>query len=201
VLVWSGLRANFPALRWAGMVMFAIVAMRLLLDPPSAGLNPASLFNARFLTLAFCAGCAAAAFFLARRSPAQVGPPETNLFFALAIAANFCFLLALSWEVWDFLRYSGPPGVDRERAQALGLSILWVVYAVALLGPGVIAKSQALRWQGLTLLGVAIVKVFFFDLSFLSSFYRIVSFFALGLVLLGVSFFYQKMSQAAGQKT
>jgi uncharacterized membrane protein len=201
VLVWSGLRASIPPLRWAGLVMFGIVGFRLLVVPPSAGLNPAFLMNPRFLVLAFCAGCGALSFFIARRSPAQVDAAESNLFFALAIAANACFLLALSREVWDFLRHSGPPGIDRERAQELGLSILWVVYALAQLVPGVISKSQALRWQGLTLMGVAIVKVFFFDLSFLSSFYRIVSFFALGLVLLGVSFFYQKMSQAAGQKT
>jgi len=201
VLVWCGLRANFPALRWGGLVMFGIVGVRLLMVPPSAGLNPAFLLNARFLTLAFCAGCAALSFYIARRSPAQVGPAESNIFFAVAIAANGCFLLALSLETWDYLQQSGPPGINRERAQELGLSILWVAYALALLVPGLISKSQALRFQGLTLMGVAIVKVFFFDLSFLSSFYRIVSFFALGLVLLGVSFFYQKMSRAAGQRT
>jgi uncharacterized membrane protein len=38
--------------------------------------------------------------------------------------------------------------------------------------------------------------VFFFDLSFLTRFYRIVSFFVLGLVLLLVSFFYQRRSTA-----
>jgi uncharacterized membrane protein len=201
VLVWCGLRANLPPLRWAGLGMFAIVAMRLLVAPPYAGLNPAFLLNARFLTLAFCSGCAALSFYVARRSAAQVGPPETNLFLAIAIAANACFLLALSWEVWDLLERSGPPGIDRGHAQELGLSMLWVAYALAQLVPGVISKSVALRWQGLTLMGVTIVKVFFFDLSFLSSFYRIVSFFALGLVLLGVSFFYQKMSQAEGYKS
>jgi uncharacterized membrane protein len=43
---------------------------------------------------------------------------------------------------------------------------------------------------------VTIVKVFFFDLSLLTRFYRIVSFFVLGLVLLAVSFFYQKGAKA-----
>ncbi|MDR3721080.1 MAG: DUF2339 domain-containing protein [Candidatus Acidoferrales bacterium] len=44
----------------------------------------------------------------------------------------------------------------------------------------------------MALLGVTVVKVFVFDLSFLTRFYRIVSFFVLGLVLLLVSFFYQR---------
>ena len=79
--------------------------------------------------------------------------------------------------------------------------MLWVAYALAQIVPGFASRNrQALRWQGLILMGVAIVKVFLFDLSFLSSFYRIVSFFALGLVLLGVSFFYQKMSARRDRK-
>ena len=92
-------------------------------------------------------------------------------------------------------------GIDRELAAQLGLSILWVVYALAQIVPGFKWKSVALRWQGLALMGLTIAKVFLFDLSFLARFYRIVSFFALGLVLLGVSFFYQKMASAAKQKT
>ena len=49
-----------------------------------------------------------------------------------------------------------------------------------------------MRWQALVLLGVVIVKVFLFDLSFLEAFYRIVSFFLLGLALLLISFYYQR---------
>jgi uncharacterized membrane protein len=37
-----------------------------------------------------------------------------------------------------------------------------------------------------------VVKVFFYDSSYLERFYRIISFFILGLVLLVVSFLYQR---------
>jgi uncharacterized membrane protein len=47
------------------------------------------------------------------------------------------------------------------------------------------------------LLGVVIVKVFLFDLSFLEKFYRIVSFSLLGVALLLISFYYQR--QLAGR--
>jgi uncharacterized membrane protein len=50
-----------------------------------------------------------------------------------------------------------------------------------------------LRYQGLVLFALTIAKVFFFDLSYLSGFYRVVSSFALGVVLLAVAFLYQKM--------
>jgi uncharacterized membrane protein len=41
---------------------------------------------------------------------------------------------------------------------------------------------------------ISILKVFFFDLSVLSGPYRIMSFVLLGIILLGVSFIYQKYS-------
>jgi uncharacterized membrane protein len=43
-------------------------------------------------------------------------------------------------------------------------------------------------------------KVFLFDLSFLERFYRIVSFVALGAVLLVVSFIYQRRHPSGGSK-
>lgn len=201
VLVWCGLRVNLLALRMPGLLMFSIVAVRLIFLTIDVGPSPAFLLNARFLTMTCCAAAAALAFFFARRAAAEIQPPESNFFFALAIAANVCFLYAVSIEVWNLLGRTPSLDLDRRLSQELGLSMLWVVYSLALIVPGFALKSVALRWQGLILMGVTIVKVFLFDLSFLSSFYRIVSFFALGLVLLGVSFFYQKMSAAAGKKT
>ncbi|HXX18775.1 MAG TPA: DUF2339 domain-containing protein [Candidatus Acidoferrum sp.] len=194
VLVWCGLRVFSRALRAAGLLMFAIVAVRVVVLPIEVGFAPSFLLNARFLTMTYCAVAAIAAFALARRSEAEIEGIEARIFFALAIAGNFCFLVAISRETWDLLGRTPSLGIDRGLAQQLGLSMLWVVYALAQIIPGVRWKSVALRWQGLALLGVTIIKVFFFDLSFLARFYRIISFFALGLVLLGVSFFYQKMS-------
>jgi uncharacterized membrane protein len=201
VLVGCGLRVSMLALRVPGLVMFLVVAVRLTFLPIHAGLAPAFLLNARFSVMAFCAAAGALAFYFARHSPIEIQPPESHFYFALAVAANICFLVAISWEVWDFFSQTPSIGFDRRLAQELGLSMLWVAYALAQIVPGFAWKSVALRWQGLILMGVAIAKVFLFDLSFLSSFYRIVSFFALGLVLLGISFFYQKMARAAGQKT
>ena len=57
---------------------------------------------------------------------------------------------------------------------------------------GVRLKTAALRWQGLALFGATTLKVFVFDLAYLSGVYRIASSVALGLVLLIVSFLYQK---------
>ena len=74
----------------------------------------------------------------------------------------------------------------------MGLSLLWVVAAAVLIFLGVRRQSPALRWQGLALMGLAIGKVFLLDLSFLERAYRIASFLVLGVVLLAVSFWYQR---------
>jgi hypothetical protein len=200
VLVWSGLRIQSLALRLAGILLLATAAVRLAAIPISAGNT--FLLNARFLTFAVCAACFLAAFLFASRSAIVQGGAEMNLYYVLGIAANVYFLSALSLDVWDLYGRLPSLGIDRSLAQNLALSVLWLVYALLLLFGGVIKKSAVARWQALALLGLVIVKVFFFDLSFLARFYRIVSFFLLGLALLLVSFFYQRRSASrAGGKS
>jgi uncharacterized membrane protein len=194
LVIWSGLRVRAAAFRALGFVLFLVVAVRLMSMPIHA--DPVFLLNARFLTQSLCAAAFLAAFVFAQRSDVELSSAETNAYYLLAIAANFLFLVTLSLEVWDLYGRTSL-AMDRALAQQLALSVLWVVYALALMLGGVKWKSAALRWQALVLLGVAIAKVFFFDLSFLTRFYRIVSFFVLGLVLLLVSFFYQRRSAAA----
>jgi uncharacterized membrane protein len=61
-----------------------------------------------------------------------------------------------------------------------------------LIALGIRRESALLRWQALVLFGLVVIKVFVYDSSYLERFYRIVSFFILGLVLLVVSFLYQR---------
>jgi uncharacterized membrane protein len=83
-------------------------------------------------------------------------------------------------------------GIDSGFAQHLALSLLWTAYASGLIALGVRRESSLLRWQALVLFGLVVAKVFFYDSSYLERFYRIISFFILGLVLLVVSFLYQR---------
>ena len=197
MLIWSGLRIQSKALRVAGFVLFAIVAVRLVILVNQSPIPNTFLLNERFLTMAIAAACWLAAFFFARQSDCELSPTETQTYYAVAVAANFCLLAALSMDTWDLFGRTAVAGIDRGLAQQLALSVLWVGYALVLVVAGALLKSAATRWQGLGLLLMAIIKVFFFDLSFLTRFYRIVSFFVLGLVLLLVSFFYQRRAKTA----
>jgi len=197
ILIWSGFRTRLWYLRGFGLLLFGITAFRLLLfDIPATTF----IFNARFATFAIAVACYSAACLFAARAGDELGP-EIVPFTILAVAANGFSLLALSLEVWDALGRTQTLNVERGLAQSLGLSILWTCYATGLIVVGLARKSALLRWQALALFGVVLAKVFLFDLSFLERFYRILSFLVLGLLLLLVSFLYQRKLAEQKQET
>ena len=57
---------------------------------------------------------------------------------------------------------------------------------------GFFRRSAFVRWQALILIALTIGKVFVYDVSQLDRGYRIVSFIVLGILLLAISFVYQR---------
>ncbi len=84
----------------------------------------------------------------------------------------------------------------RKQAQ-VGLSILWTTLGVAGFVLGIILRRTVMRIYGLALLGIAIVKVFIVDLASLDASYRVISFIALGILLLLASYLYQRLITGA----
>jgi uncharacterized membrane protein len=198
VLIWSGFRTRLWYLRAFGLLLFGITAFRLLLfDIPATTF----IFNPRFATFAIAVASYSAACLFASRAGDELNHTEIVPFTVLAVAANGFALLALSLEVWDALGRTQTINVERGLAQSLGLSILWTCYATGMIVVGLARKSALLRWQALGLFGVVLGKVFLFDLSFLERFYRILSFLVLGLLLLLVSFLYQRKLTEQKQET
>lgn len=79
-----------------------------------------------------------------------------------------------------------------KNTQNVILSVLWLVYAIVILAFGFLNKKRSLRMMGMGLFGITIFKIFFFDLWYLGSLYRIISSVSLGAVLLVASFAYTK---------
>lgn len=108
-----------------------------------------------------------------------------------AIALGFAFL---SLETNTFLDRFVPtlrPG---------GISILWTLFALALIGAGLRHRVGALRKVGLGLFTIVGFKVFLVDLAALDPFYRIVAFLLLGVLILFGAFAYLR-SEAAFART
>ena len=72
------------------------------------------------------------------------------------------------------------------------LTVAWGFEGLALLGCGFGMRERALRLQGLGMLLACILKLFLYDLRNLDTFPRILSFIALGAIMLGVSWIYTR---------
>jgi uncharacterized membrane protein len=83
---------------------------------------------------------------------------------------------------------------DPDRAEQVALSIFWSVFALASIAGGFGWRKAGLRYFGLALFALALLKVVTIDLSQVSRGYRILSFMGLGLLLLGTSVLYGKVS-------
>ncbi len=88
-----------------------------------------------------------------------------------------------------------------QNMQQLMLSGVWLVYSVGLMTVGIWRKYRGLRFGAFALFGITILKIFLYDLSFLETLYRLFSFIALGLILLGVSWAYQRYKEVIFGKT
>ncbi len=73
-----------------------------------------------------------------------------------------------------------------------GVSLLWGVFAFALVLGGIRNHVRSLRYLGLALFTVVALKLFFRDLAELGEQYRIVAFIFMGGVILCGSFVYLK---------
>lgn len=72
------------------------------------------------------------------------------------------------------------------------LSVVWLMYSIVMMILGFWRKHRGLRLASITLSGIVILKVFIFDLHFLTLINRIISFFGLGVILLLTSYIYQR---------
>jgi uncharacterized membrane protein len=73
-----------------------------------------------------------------------------------------------------------------------------LVYALVLYGLGVRRAMASLRYVGLAILAVTVVKVFLFDTAELSNLYRFVSLSVLGLALVAITHFYKRFVSPPG---
>jgi uncharacterized membrane protein len=117
---------------------------------------------------------------------------ESPAFFAIcSMGVLFAFLtLEVNTYLHAFLPEMRPGGV----------SILWAVFAFCWLLRGIWRNVRPLRFTGLILFGIVIVKVFFRDLAELDQFYRIIAFIVLGIIVLAGSFIYLKYRETFAVK-
>ena len=77
------------------------------------------------------------------------------------------------------------------------LSVFWALVGLGTIVVGLRRDQGVVRLAGLAVLGLSVTKVFLLDLATLTSLYRVVSFIALGLLLLVGAFIWQRLRPPA----
>ncbi|WEK35707.1 MAG: DUF2339 domain-containing protein [Candidatus Pseudobacter hemicellulosilyticus] len=95
-----------------------------------------------------------------------------------------------SAEYICWMRVSG--AVDQYR---FGLSIIWGVFALGLISYGIWKKRRYLRLAAMVLFTITLLKLFFYDLAGSSTIIKTVSFISLGVILLLVSYLYNRYKE------
>ncbi len=198
-LGWIGLRWNMPILRRVSYLLGLLVLFRFTFDitlqlEPFQSFLP--IFNSRFLVCASAVmGFYIYAYFIARYQD-KLNTNERYILKITFIATQALSLVLLSVEIHDFFHFRSPTHAlgwgDSHYAYQLSLSVLWALYASLLTGVGIFKRLRGARMLGILLLCATVSKVFLIDLSALQTFYRIISFIVLGLLLLIVAYCYNR---------
>lgn len=81
---------------------------------------------------------------------------------------------------------------ESTQSYKLGLSILWGIYSLIVIALGIWKKKKHLRIGAIALFGVTLIKLFFYDISHLDTIAKTIVFVSLGVLLLIISFLYNK---------
>ncbi|RNC85804.1 MAG: DUF2339 domain-containing protein [Balneola sp.] len=115
----------------------------------------------------------------------QFKKTTSTLFLDLFISFTIIFLL--SSELIQWLDLSG-----FENSYKLGLSILWGISSMGLIFYGIIHKKEHLRIFAMAVFSITLIKLFFYDISHLSTISKTIVFIALGVLLLVISYMYNR---------
>lgn len=121
---------------------------------------------------------------------------DMGVIFALASHLIVGGLLTIQINNY-FEAYPLASNLMTHHVNKVALSVSWGVYALVLVLWGLVRKSPIFRWFGLAATALVLVKVFAVDLQGLETIYKMVAFFLLGLIFLGIGFLYQRMDRQA----
>ena len=151
-------------------------------------LNPSMYYNVtivniiiRYVSLAFVALTG----FVLHKQIRQSYMPDLKIGFDFVLYGSLLWIV--SSELIHWLDMAG-----FAETYKLGLSILWGVYALLIIVLGIWKKKKHLRIGGIAVFGVTLIKLFFYDLSSLNTISKTIVLVLLGILLLIVSFLYNK---------
>ena len=185
-----GFLARRLALEFVTIGVLAGAALAWLLAYPAQGwssIDAGPLMHPGLIVLFFLVAASAVSIW---RLHAVGDLGATNVIKAAIGAITFLVLMATSLEV---ARVAEMVTLD-PRARRAAMSMWWGAFAIGLISVGFWRRASAVRYTGLALIGIAVVKALVFDMIGVTPVWRVVSVIGLGLLLLLVAGAYAKLS-------
>ncbi len=202
-MIYFGVKRSLKPLFYAGLLVCGLSVVVLVFGGFS--FEPIENFElmVNYRVAVFLAVMASGAF-IATRLSAQSGFEWLSTVFGVLVALLGMVLLVA--ESNDFFEQKmnllafGEHAEDTKRNLALqyrnqkqlSISASLMLYSIVLMLYGIWRSRQPIRLTAMALFGIVIIKIFIYDLSFLPTLYRMVSFIGLGVLLLSVSYLYQR---------
>lgn len=112
-------------------------------------------------------------------------PYKLKVSFELFLALSILWMATAELITWMNI-------MEFSQSYKLGVSILWGVYALALIALGIWKNKRHLRIGAIVLFTATLLKLFVYDLSSLDTIAKTIVFVSLGVLLLTISFLYNK---------
>jgi len=196
-LLWLFHRVPHPGLRATGFVLLVIAFIRLALNPAVLGYHvrgDVAIFNWYLYAYGLTtASLFVGAWLLAPPRQTVLGVTAPPILNALGVILAF---LLLNLEIADYFTAPGAFALafqfSGNFARDMSYTIGWALFALVLLGIGIWQQAKAARYAAITLLSIALLKLFFHDLANLEALYRVGALLAVAVIAMLASFAYQR---------
>jgi len=115
---------------------------------------------------------------------------KRDLTIAFDVLLHTTILWVISSELINWMDLAGAIA-----SYKLGISILWGLYSLLLITLGIWKKKKHLRIGAISLLALTLLKLFSYDISHLDTIAKTIVFVSLGVLLLIISFLYNKFKK------
>jgi len=187
---WLGVRASNDPFRYGGLLLWGFAAVRLVENFFETPAGFTAIVNARSLSSLFVIAMAYAMAWMIKRYDDE-GDRSERTRAVLHIAASALTLMWITAEIRSFweVRYDWPQAYLYKHVM---LSLAWGLYGAALIVAGMWRSYAPGRYIGITIIAATVLKVFLSDLWQLGGIYRVIGFIGFGVLLVMVSYLYQK---------
>ncbi len=139
----------------------------------------------RYISFGFVALLLASGFYLIKQDFVS---KKLFIPFDIILHSTIVWILSSEWIHWMDI-------AESTASYRLSLSIIWGMYSLLLIALGIWKKKKHLRISAIVLFSITLLKLFLFDVSNLDTIPKTILFVSLGILLLIISFLYNRFKK------